>query len=51
MSTIEDGPVPYPPTRKTRRRLSPQSKAIAGFATYFIAALSMFGAMILLSLL
>ena len=48
---IDEAPVPYRPTRPAKRRMSPRGKAFAGYAVIFIAALSMFGAMILLSLI
>lgn len=48
---FDEAPIPYRPTRPAKRRMSPRGKAIAGYAVYFIAALSIFGAMILLSLL
>lgn len=48
---IDEAPIPYRPARKARRGLSPRGKAAVTYATFFIAALSIFGAMILLSLL
>lgn len=51
MTTIDEAPVPYRPARPARRRMSSRAKVLAGYSLYFIAALSMFGAMILLSLL